>query len=215
MKWVREHLQSDGTETLSTEDLLAFTLMGGREQKQAVGVVQKLLDRYGIRWLRNASVDELHHTAGLTVAQASRMKAVCELTSRFAMMESGAARIQIRCAEDAAMLLRPLMAHLDHEEFRVLVLDAKNYVVANILLYIGTVDTTSLRIAEIFRPAVVRNCPKVIAAHNHPSSDPGASPEDLAVTKRLQEAGKLLEVELLDHIIIGNPTYVSLMAQLQ
>jgi len=102
------------------------------------------------------------------------------------------------------------MSHLDHEEFRALVLDTKNRVVANTPLYRGTVNNSVLRASEVFRQAVVRNCPGILVAHNHPSSDPSSSPEDIEVTRQLVEAGKVLDIDLLDHIIVGNPRFTSL-----
>ena len=95
------------------------------------------------------------------------------------------------------------MALLDHEEMRVLSLDTKNQVVSNQRLYQGTANSAALRGAEVFRTAVARNCPAIILCHNHPSGDPTASPEDIQTTEQLVEAGRVLDIELLDHIIIG------------
>jgi len=107
------------------------------------------------------------------------------------------------------------MMHLDHEEMHVLILDTKNQVIEKIRSYKGTVNSSVLRVAEIFRPAIIRNCPGVIVSHNHPSGDPTPSPEDIEVTHQLVSAGRLLDIELLDHIIIGNPRYVSLKERLK
>src|SRR5207249_1336242 len=102
-------------------------------------------------------------------------------------------------------LLMPDMAFLDHEEMRGLYLDTKNTVVANLQLYKGTVNCSVLRAAEIYKPALTRNLPHLLLCHNHPSGDPTPSPEDIEVTKQLVEAGKLLEIDLVDHLIIGSP----------
>ncbi len=104
--------------------------------------------------------------------------------------------------------------YLDHEQMHTMILDTKNQLVESIKLYKGTVNSSVLRIAEVFRPAVVRNCPHVIVCHNHPSGDPTPSPEDVDVTRQLVAAGKLLDIEVLDHLIIGNPRYVSLKQQM-
>jgi DNA repair protein RadC len=92
----------------------------------------------------------------------------------------------------------------------ILILDTKNQVVENVKRYKGTINSSVLRASEVFRPAIVRNCPNVIVCHNHPSGDPTPSLEDIEVTKQLVNAGQLLDIELLDHIVIGNPRYVSL-----
>ncbi len=118
--------------------------------------------------------------------------------------------MQIGSPYDAIRLLQPLLAHLDHEEFRVLVLDSRNHVLANILLYTGTVNETSLRAPEIFRQAILRNCPGILLAHNHPSNDPTPSLEDIETTQKLLEAARLLDIDLIDHIIIGGEKGVSL-----
>ena len=98
---------------------------------------------------------------------------------------------------------------------RILVLDSKNQVVENIDRYSGTVNSSVLRAAEIYRPAITRNCPAVLVCHNHPSGDPTPSPEDIAVTEQLVQAGKVLDIELVDHLVIGNHKYVSLKEQMR
>jgi hypothetical protein len=102
------------------------------------------------------------------------------------------------------------MAFLDHEQMRILILDTKNQVVENISRYQGTVNSSVLRAAEIYRPAILRNCPAVIICHNHPSGDPTPSQEDIAVTEQLVAAGQHLDIELVDHLVIGNQRFVSL-----
>src|SRR6266700_1570043 len=107
------------------------------------------------------------------------------------------------------------MTFLDHEQMRILVLDTKNQVVENISRYQGTVNSSVLRAAEVYRPAIIRNCPGVIICHNHPSGDPTPSPEDIAVTRQLVEAGKVLDIELVDHLVIGNHRFVSLKERMR
>ncbi len=98
---------------------------------------------------------------------------------------------------------------------RILVLDTKNRVVENISRYQGTVNSSVLRAAEVYRPAVIRNCPAIIICHNHPSGDPTPSPEDIAVTHQLVAAGQHLDIELVDHLVIGNQRFVSLKERLR
>jgi DNA repair protein RadC len=170
------------------------------------------METYGLHGLKTVDVHELTNE-GLSSAKAALLSAVCELAIRLSLPGPGE-HIQIRMPADAATLLRPMMAHLDHEEFRVLVLNTKNYVVANILLYQGTLNSSTVRIAEILRHAIVRKCPNLIVAHNHPSLDPEPSPEDYDMTKQLVEATRLLDLELLDHLVIGDPHHVSLKERL-
>jgi DNA repair protein RadC len=107
------------------------------------------------------------------------------------------------------------MAFLDHEQMRIMILDTKNQVVENISRYQGTVNSSVLRAAEIYRPAILRNCPAVIICHNHPSGDPTPSQEDIAVTEQLVAAGQHLDIELVDHLVIGNQRFVSLKERLR
>src|SRR5438270_2777246 len=100
------------------------------------------------------------------------------------------------------------------EQMRILILDTKNQVIENIQRYQGTVNSSVLRAAEVYRPAILRNCPGVIICHNHPSGDPTPSPEDIAVTQQLVQAGQQLDIELVDHLIIGNHRFVSLKERL-
>ena len=213
MKHMKEHLLTYGAQTLSTAELLAYLLTTGSSRKDGVAQFNHLLENHTLRQLRNADVAELC-TMGLSLAQAQRLHAYCALIQRFEHAEIHDPS-RIRSAEDAVALLRPLMMHLEHETFRVLCLNTKNCVLANIEKYSGTVNSSVLRAAEVFKPAIARNCTSIIVAHNHPSGDPTPSPEDCEVSLQLCEAGKLLDIELLDHLIIGNPRYVSLKEQLR
>ena len=213
MERLKHQLQMYGASTLSTAELLAYLLSNGRACTDPLALACKLLHTYGVKRLRNAAVAELCGD-GLSRTQAQRLSVICELAQRLALVDPGE-HPRIVSADDAAALLRPLMVHLEHEEFRVLVLDTKNCVIANVLLYTGTVSSSSLRVAEVFRPAIVRNSPNILVAHNHPSGDSSPSPEDYEVSRQLVEAGRVLDIEMLDHLIIGNPRYVSLKERMQ
>lgn len=162
----------------------------------------------------SAGFHELSNEYGLGMAKTAQLKAALEIGKRLNMLQPDK-KYQIKSADDVANLVKMEMMYLDHEELHVLLLDTKNQVVDYIKRYKGTVNSSVLRSAEIFRPAVVRNCPNVIVCHNHPSGDPTPSPEDIDVTQQLVEAGKVLDIELLDHIVIGNPRYASLKERLR
>ena len=116
----------------------------------------------------------------------------------------------ISCPEDVRRLLGPEMAPLAQEQLRVLLLDTKNHVMGQRVIYQGNVSSAIIRPAEVLRPAVIEAVPSIIVSHNHPSGDPTPSPEDAAITRELVQAGKLLGIELLDHIVIGGERFVSL-----
>jgi DNA repair protein RadC len=212
MKRLKQQLQMYGASMLSTAELLAYLLANEATKSDPLEVACRLLNSYGLKRLRHAEIVELC-SDGLSRTQAQRLAALCELAHRFTLVDPDECPC-ILSADDAAAILRPLMMHLEHEEFRVLVLDTKHHVLANVLLYTGTVASSTIRIAEIFRPAIARNSPCILIAHNHPSGDPTASPEDYEVTRQLVEAGKLLDIEVLDHLVIGHPRYVSLKAKM-
>ena len=142
-------------------------------------------------------------------AKTCTLKAALELGRRL-MLDPGQERVQVRSPHDVAGLLMLEMQNLEHECLRTVLLNTKNMVIAAPTIYQGSVNQTSLRVGELFREAVRHNATAMIVVHNHPSGDPTPSPEDVAVTRTLVEAGKLMDVEVLDHLVIGRQKYVSL-----
>ena len=214
-KVLRERLRQRGVVTLSNPELLSLVLMTEQGSESIMGRVNILLTEYSLQQLLNVELGELSQQYGLGEAKAAQLQAMLEMSRRWTLQPEGERRT-IRTAADAANLVRAEMEHLDHEELRVLTLDTKNGVVANQRLYQGTVNSSVLRSAELFRLAVTRNCPGIIICHNHPSGSPEASDADIEVTKGLVEAGKILEVDLVDHIIIGsNGRFTSLKEKMR
>jgi DNA repair protein RadC len=211
----RERLRHYGPQALATAELIAIILRTGTTRDNAVEMSAKLLAKYGgLSGLIRAEFGELCNEYGLGEAKAAQLKAALEIGRRLGTLQSET-KYQIKSPGDAANLVMLEMTYLDHEQMRILVLDTKNQVVENTSRYRGTVNSSVLRAAEVFRPAVVRNCPGVIICHNHPSGDPTPSPEDIQVTEQLVEAGRYLDIELLDHLVIGNHRFVSLKERLK
>jgi DNA repair protein RadC len=127
-----------------------------------------------------------------------------------AALAQPASRPQISSPSDVHGLVAPALESLEHEELWVVLLDTRNRVKKLVRLYVGNVNTNIIRVGEIFSAAIIENAPAVIIVHNHPSGDASPSPEDVAVTRAIIEAGKLLDIDLLDHIVIGRGRYVSL-----
>jgi DNA repair protein RadC len=119
-------------------------------------------------------------------------------------------RPSIHSPLDAFEILQYFLANLDHEELWVMNLDTRNRVMNLVKLYQGSVNTSQVRIAEVFRQAIIDNAPSIILAHNHPSGDATPSPDDVAVTRAIVQAGKILDIDVLDHLIISQGLYVSL-----
>ncbi|HOG47305.1 MAG TPA: DNA repair protein RadC [Anaerolineae bacterium] len=206
----RERLQSYGPGALSTAELLAIILRTGMGGHNVLALSSSLLARFhGLGGLAKASLLELCQERGLGLAKACQLKAAMELGRRM-LIASPDDRPQVRSPEDAANLILLEMAFLEQEHLRVILLDTKSYVQAINTVYVGNVNTALVRVAEVFREAVRSNAPSLIVAHNHPSGDPTPSPEDVHVTEQIVAAGKLLDIDVLDHLIIGCQRYVSL-----
>jgi DNA repair protein RadC len=199
-------LRRHGPTALSTVELIAAILQGANALYQA----QQIVVRFGgLIGLARASLMELESIDGLGPAKSAQLKAALELGRRL-MIERPDPRPQIRSPADAAGLLMAEMGLLEKEHLRTLLLDTKNHVLASPTIYVGSVNTSLIRVAEIFQEAIRANSPGIIVAHNHPSGDPTPSPEDVAVTEQIVAAGKLLDINVLDHLIIGQLRYVSL-----
>ena len=206
----RERMERVGPQALSTAELLALILRTGIKDENVLTMATRLLMQYnGLAGLARAEFAQIAGERGLGPAKTAQLLAALELGRRL-MAESPEERFQIRAPQDAANLLMPMIGHKEQEHFVVLYLDTRNRVLDQEILYKGSLNTSLVRIGEVFRGAVRRHCMGVIVAHNHPSGDPTPSAEDIALTRRLVDAGKLLEVELLDHFIIGHNRFVSL-----
>ena len=211
----RERLQHFGPQALSVSELLAIILRTGTKGDNALELANKMLAKYGgLAGLVRADFAELCAVHGMGEAKSAQVKAALELGRRFAALQVDP-RYQIRTPADAANLVMLELAYLDTEQMRVLLLDAKSQLVEKASLYQGTANSSVLRAAEVFRPAIIRNCPGLILCHNHPSGDPTPSPEDIKATKQLVAAGRILDIELVDHIIIGHQRFVSLKEHLR
>lgn len=206
----RERMERVGPQALSTAELLALILRTGVKDENVLAMATRLLVQYGgLAGLARAEFAQLAGERGMGRAKTAQILAALELGRRL-MVESPEERFQIRAPQDAANLLMPLLSHKEQEHFVVLYLDTRNRVLDQEILYKGSLNTSLVRTGEVFRGAVRRQCGGIIVAHNHPSGDPTPSAEDIALTRRLVDAGKLLDIDVLDHMIIGHNRFVSL-----
>jgi DNA repair protein RadC len=206
----RERLLHYGANALSTGELLAIILRTGAPDVNAIQMAQKLLATFnGLAGLAQANATELRATKGLGPAKVAQLKASLELGRRL-LVQTPEERPQIRSPADAANLVMSEMSFLEQEHLCTMLLDTKNRVLDTPTIYIGSLNTSLIRVGELFREAIRTNCASLIVLHNHPSGDPTPSPEDVAVTRQIVDAGKLLDVEVLDHLIIGRQRFVSL-----
>lgn len=206
----RERLAQAGSGALSEAELLAILLRVGIQGENAVAMGQRLLIHFGgLRGIHQASFHDLAAQKGIGAAKASQIKAAIELGQRL-MTLTPEERPVIHGPSDVAALVMYEMSGFDQEHVWVINLDTRNRVINIDRLYAGSVNASSVRIGEIFRGAVQRNAASIVLVHNHPSGDPTPSPEDAALTRGLVQAGKLLDILLLDHIVIGYGKYASL-----
>ncbi len=206
----RERLAALGPQALSSAELIAILLRVGVQGENAVQVGQRLLTRFnGLRGLHSAPFDELCDQRGMGEAKASQIKAAIELGRRLTLV-SPEERPVINSPSDAAALVQYEMSALEQEHLRVLLLDRRNRVLAIDDLYRGSVSSAQVRVGEIFKSAIRKNASAVIVVHNHPSGDPTPSPDDVALTRAIVQAGKLMDIEVLDHLVIGSARFVSL-----
>lgn len=206
----RERLAHVGPQALSNAELIAILLRVGVEGQNAVQVAQRLLMELGdLPGLHRASHSDLCAVKGVGPAKAAQLQAALELGRRIALAGAGDNPV-IQSPADAAALIQYEMSGLDQEHLRVLILDTRNRHLKTVEVYHGSLNTSLIRVGEVFREAVKMNAAAIIVAHNHPSGDPSPSPEDVSVTRAIVEAGKLLDIGVLDHLVIGRSRFVSL-----
>jgi DNA repair protein RadC len=206
----REKLVKFGPGALTDSELLAILLRVGVVGESVVGLSQRLLKEHGgLTGLSRVPLAELCNIRGMGEAKASQLKAALEIGRRLQRSEPDE-RLQVRSPGDLANPLILEMAGLEQENLKVIMLDNKNRVLRMQTVYVGTINSSQVRVAEIYREAIRQNAVSIIVAHNHPSGDPTPSSEDVAVTGELIQAGKLLGIELLDHLVIGHQRFVSL-----
>ncbi|MBF8267345.1 MAG: hypothetical protein HW388_853 [Dehalococcoidia bacterium] len=206
----RERLRSYGPSYLSNSELLAIILRTGTPSESVLGLSTRLLSQFGgLAGLARASYDELCSIHGCGEAKTAQVQAAFELGRRLLSLQENE-RAVIRSPQDVANLLQGEMAFLEQEHLRVVLLNTRNQVLAIPQVYRGNVSSAVIRAGEVFREAVRANATAIIVVHNHPSGDPTPSQEDVRVTEQLIEAGKLLDIEVLDHVIVAQSGFLSL-----
>ena len=201
-------LEQVGADACDDDELLALLLGTGAAARRTA---RRLVDRFGtLADVMRADPVELR-VAGLPAATTPRLAAALELGRRVSRRPPQGPWL-VRTPGDAAEPLVDAMGSLEREELRVLLLDTKNVVVAERTVYRGNLAGSSVRVGEVYRDAIRRCAAAIVVAHNHPSGDPSPSGEDLRITAELAEAGRLLDIELLDHLVIGRGRWTSLRA---
>jgi DNA repair protein RadC len=205
----RERMIKEGADKLTNQELLAILLRTGTKNESVFVLASRILKEIGtIRHLTEASVDELTRIHGIGIAKAVQIKAGIELGRRVGRKQAEV--LTIRSPHDAANYLMELLSLDQQEKFFCLYLNTKNQVVYEKAVFVGSLNASIVHPREVFKEAVKWSAASIIVSHNHPSGDPTPSREDIEVTKRLVEAGEILGIECLDHLIVGDGRFVSL-----
>ena len=206
----RERLEKQGASALSQAELLAILIRVGVKGENALEVAQRILERFrGLRGLQSASFLEISRERGIGKAKAAQIQAAIELGNRLSR-ERPIERVIINSPEEAANLIRYEMSGLDHEEIWTMLLDTRNKLIEIKHIYVGSLNSAFARTAEIFKPAILANAAGIILAHNHPSGESNPSPEDISMTRNLVQAGRMLDIDLVDHLVIAANEFTSL-----
>jgi DNA repair protein RadC len=198
----REKLARVGVEALGDNELLALVLGAGTRSRGALSVAQDILDAArGVQGLGRLGLDELYRVPGVAESRAARVLAAVELGRR--AMTPAQDRVRILTAKEAAAYLLPRYSGFSVERFGVMLLDSKHSVIRTMILSTGSIETSLAHPRDVYRAAALAFASSVVVFHNHPSGDPTPSVVDYAVTERLAEAGRLMGIDLADHIILG------------
>lgn len=200
----RERLQQLGSDKLSDVELLAILIGKGVRGEPVFKVAERLLAKFGsLKAIANASVEELHQTKGIGLAKSSQIKAGLELGNRVAGDFGTGTAPLIKTSDDVAKLLKAKLRDCKKEYFVAVLLDTRHRLIKTVDISIGSLDASIVHPREVFKEAISASAGAVIFAHNHPSGDPTPSDDDIKISKRLVEVGKLVDIAVLDHIIIG------------
>jgi DNA repair protein RadC len=207
----RERLQRFGVEALSAQEILALIMGRGIAGESVMVTAQRLLSQFGsLKGIANASLEELAQIKGIGIAKASQIKAAFELTSRLESFPESESKLPLKTPEDVVGLVQSKLRGKKKEYFLALLLDTRNQLIKIAEISVGSLDSSIVHPREVFKEVVSASAASVIFIHNHPSGDTTASEDDIKLTKRLTEAGEIMGVDVLDHIIIAGKSYLSL-----
>lgn len=206
----REKMREKGAQAMGNSELLAILLRTGSHDESALRLAEHLLEQQGgLAGFGNATTEDIELIKGIGSAKATTILAAIELGRRVAILAT-ADRVVVSSPDDVAALLLPRFRFESREHFVAVLLSTKNHVIKTPVISIGSLNASIVHPRELFREAINARAASVILAHNHPSGDPTPSPEDISLTRKLKDAGQLLDIPVLDHVILGDGKYVSL-----
>jgi DNA repair protein RadC len=203
----RERLEKNGVHVLSDAELLAIIFKTGNKQENAVEMSDRLISKYGIGKLNELSLKELQEIDGIGPAKSMQIKALFEFNKRHNLSKVN--NLPIKTAKDVFLYASEKLSNNKKEHFMVLHLDTKNKIIKDEIISIGTLNASIIHPREVFKSAIKESANSIILVHNHPSGDSEPSVEDKEITEKLMEAGEILNIKVLDHVIIGKDNYHS------
>ena len=207
----RERLQRLGVEALSVQEILALILGRGISGESVMVTTQRLLSQFGnLKGIAGASLEEMSQVRGIGPAKASQIKASFELANRVESDTGRGDKPVVKTPDDVAALMQARLKGKKKEYFLALLLDTRSQLIRAAQISIGSLDSSIVHPREVFKEAVAASAASVIFVHNHPSGNPEASEDDIKLTQRLTEAGEIMGIDVLDHVIIGDKSYLSL-----
>lgn len=210
----RERLQKLGAAALSAQELLALILGRGIAGESVMVTAQRLLSQFGsLKGTASASIEELSQVRGIGTAKAAQIKAAFELANRLEGYPESGKQPPVRTPEEVASLVRGRLRGKKKEYFLALLLDTRGQLIKTSEISVGSLDSSIVHPREVFKAAMTASAASVIFVHNHPSGDPAPSEDDIKLTERLVQAGEIVGIDVLDHIIIGGENYFSLKRQ--
>jgi DNA repair protein RadC len=205
----RERLQRFGPEALSAQELLALVIGRGIPKKSVMSIAQELLVRFGnVRAISQATIEELSQIKGIGLAKAAQIKACFELGKR-EELEPELKNFDIKNPESVVKAIRASIKDKAKEHFKLILLNPRNKIIGISTISIGTLNASLVHPREVFKDAIMHNAASVVLAHNHPSGDPEPSEDDIKITKKLVESGKILSIDVIDHIVVGKNSFLS------